>query len=410
MMTSLTSRPQNVALLGAFDRFNYGDLLFPIIAQNEIREHSPATGTSVFALANSDLGKYGALKTRNLHAFYAKGQICPNDVIMFAGGGTIGVDWLYMHQNLLGPLENRLLYGLQRLFGRPLVNDASRWYLGGRSPFPWIMDPKDFPMQVHIAYNAVGGSELSKATPELRELTLKLLSSASYISVRDSETKRQFAPIEEQVAVELAPDSAVIISEQFPKAMLEKRATPAILEQTSREPYICFQCDLDYANTMGNAVIRQLERIYEHHGLRTLLLPIGRYNGLDDPIALRDLLGKLATPAEIVSDQATIWDIMLVIARARIFVGTSLHGNITSQSFAVPHIGLSEQPRKLDYYLDTWDLPEHSGCLNPDDILRRVDKALTVPEQARTDLRSRLLAESHANFGKMAHACNIDWT
>jgi len=408
-MTSSSLVRQKVALLGAFDRFNYGDLLFPILVENEIRQRSPDTETSIFSLVKSDLTRFGARKTRSLRALYGRGEVRPNDIIIFAGGGTIGVDWVYMHQNLLGRMGNQMLYAFQRLFGDRAANLMSQWYFGARAPFPWVASSEDFPVPVNIAYNAVGGSELARLPSNVREGTLDRLAKATYLSVRDAETKRQLISIEDRIAVELAPDSAVIMSEQFPLGILKDRASHSVLEQIGGEPYVCFQSNLHYARLFEEKIINKLEAIYEHHGLRALLLPIGRYVGLDDQIGLQSILERLRTPAAIVTDQASLWDIMLTIAQARLFIGTSLHGNVTSQSFAVPHIGLSDRLCKLDFYLNTWDLPEQSTCSSLDEIIPRVDKVLAVPEKSRVEKRTELIACAQKNFSKLAHACGLTW-
>lgn len=131
--------------------------------------------------------------------------------------------------------------------------------------------------------------------------------------------------------------------------------------------------------------------------------------GLDDQIALSHILAKLRTPASIVSSEASIWEIMLVIASAELFLGTSLHGNVTSQSFAVPHLGLSDRISKLDYYLGTWDLHEQSRCVRLEEVSDQVGIALAIPDAVRQKMRTELLALSHANFAKMAQACGLDW-
>lgn len=408
-MTPISAAQPRAALLGAFDRFNYGDLLFPLVVQNELAAHSPMTEVAVHALIESDLTRYGALKTLPLRALYKQGALRRDDVVLFAGGGTIGVDWTYMHANLLGETGNKALYYAKRLLGEAAVDSLSRRYFGSRAPFPWVAGPEDFPVRVKVAYNAVGGSEFSKLTPSVQARTLERLSQASYLSVRDVETKRLFAPIEHKIDVALTPDSAVLMSEQYPLEFLAQHTSAALQADIDAGPYVCFQSNLAYSRRHADRIVATLEAIYETHGLRAMLLPIGRYVGLDDQVALRDILAKLRTPAAIVSDEASIWEIMHVIARAGLFLGTSLHGNVTSQSFAVPHLGLSEQPCKLDYYLDSWDLPEQARCVQLVDANAQVGVALAVPAARRQEKRAELIARAHENFARMASACAIQW-
>jgi hypothetical protein len=68
------------------------------------------------------------------------------------------------------------------------------------------------------------------------------------------------------------------------------------------------------------------------------------------------LIRRLAVPARIF-ESLHIWDICGLIAGARRFVGTSLHGRIVADAFAVPAVSLEQAPgaaRKLRAWLDTW--------------------------------------------------------
>lgn len=398
---------KKIALLGAYDRFNYGDLLFPIIVSNELRRHYPETEIAVHALAASDLSRFGALPTQSLRALYGQNALHVGDVVIFAGGGTIGVDWTYMLKNLVGRHANMALYYAQRLLGTNPVDKLCRAYFGARSPFPWVAGPEDFQQPVRIAYNAVGGSEFAYLSPDIQKRTLERLGKASYVSVRDAETRRLLSPVENRVPVHLSPDSAILMSEQFPLGTLETLSHQEVLQQTAGQPYICFQASFDYATHFEAEIVAALEAIHEAHGLRAVLLPIGRYVGLDDQHGLRNILKRIRTPATMVSDEANIWEIMLTIARSSLFLGTSLHGNVTSQSFAIPHLGLSDRPCKLDYYLGTWDLPEQARCIRLEEAADKVGRALAVSQDIRTAKRTELLNLCQENFSRLRQACAL---
>lgn len=401
------SSTNKVHLLGAFDRFNYGDLLFPIIVRNELNHWSKTTEFAIFALIESDLSQYGAMPTRPLRSLYKKENLKSGDTVIFAGGGTVGVNWSYMYSNLLGHTGNAFLYYCSRVFGPEIVDKASRFRFGGKSVFPWLASPEEFPVTLKIAYNAIGGSEFENLPLPVQQQKLKILRQATYLSVRDARTRDLFSPVEDQISVELAPDSAVLMSEQYPISSLRTLATREMLQQIDGKSYLCFQCNLDYKRTHENEIIRSLEEIYEAYGLQAILLPIGRYAGLDDHIALRELRQKIRTPCETISDQASIFEIMLTVALSKVFVGTSLHGNVTAQSFAVPHLGLSDRPCKVDYYLNTWDLPEQSQCAPIENLVKMVGDVLAVDDVKHQEKRSELISLSHANFRKMFEKCDI---
>ena len=51
---------KSVYLLVAYDRFNYGDLLFPVIVSKVLNNISPNVECTPYALIESDLSRFGA--------------------------------------------------------------------------------------------------------------------------------------------------------------------------------------------------------------------------------------------------------------------------------------------------------------------------------------------------------------
>jgi hypothetical protein len=127
---NLQANNPKAILLGAFDRVNYGDLLFPLVVGNEFARSSPATRHEVYALVESDLSRFGALQTKPIRSIYHAGSLCQGDVVLFAGGGTIGVDWTYMYANLLGKMGNTALYYLKSILGGGVADALSRTRFG----------------------------------------------------------------------------------------------------------------------------------------------------------------------------------------------------------------------------------------------------------------------------------------
>ncbi len=398
MNPSFQNIKKNIFAIGAFDRFNYGDFLFPIVSKNFINAHQYELNFDSYALIESDYSQFDALKTKAISNLYLRNGVSDGDIIYFCGGGILGSSWCAMHANLLDDRGNFLLYYFQKIFGYKFSNNFSRLYFGAKSEFPWIASPNDFTARVKVIYNAVGGSELSEFPEEYRLIALEKLSKASYLSVRDTETKKQCASIEDRVTVHLSPDSAVLMSEQFPLEILKSRISPELLKLISAGDYVCFHCNYSYAKKHEAEIIVQLEKIYSEKGLRALLLPIGRYVGLDDQKGLANLKNKITTPTDMVSDQANVWEIMFTIASASLFIGTSLHGNVTAQSFAVPHIGLSSKRSKLDFYLETWDIPEQAFCANVTDISQIANSVLAVPDWIRQQKRAELIDIASKNL------------
>jgi hypothetical protein len=55
---------RNINIIGAFDRNNYGDLLFPIIIESTLKKKGIENQFYYYALSKTDLSKVGALPTK----------------------------------------------------------------------------------------------------------------------------------------------------------------------------------------------------------------------------------------------------------------------------------------------------------------------------------------------------------
>jgi len=396
------SKKNIIYTLGAYDRFNYGDLLFPIITKNFISQIKLDIPVFVYALMASDFSKYGALKTRPIKELFNKNLINKGDIILYTGGGTIGSSWIDMHIDFMGKNGKLMIYYFQRLFGEKWANNISRYYFKANSAFPWISSPDDFPVNVKVVYNAVGGSEFSNLKKETQLIILNNLSKATYLSVRDKQTKLLLSSLEPKVPVHLSPDSAILMSEQYPLSILKEKISEQVNSIVNKGgDYICFQSNMGYARKNKNVIIQELEKIYHKYGLRVVFLPIGRYYGLSDHKALMEFKDAIHTDVSIASNDISIWEVMYIIAKSALFLGTSLHGNITAQSFAVPHIGLSGRRCKVDYYLETWDIPEQSQCIPIDQVSSKIGKVLSVDVTIRQKKREELIALASTNYNNL---------
>ena len=84
-----------IAMLGATDRFNYGDLLFPLIVKKSLLLRNPDFIVDNFATTDSDLSSIGALPTQKISRIYHKQY----DAVIVVGGEVISAYWkmTYLH-------------------------------------------------------------------------------------------------------------------------------------------------------------------------------------------------------------------------------------------------------------------------------------------------------------------------
>jgi polysaccharide pyruvyl transferase WcaK-like protein len=292
---------------------------------------------------------------------------------------------------------------LSRILGNELTNEISRYYFGAESKFPWIADSTDFPAKVKIIYNSVGGSELINFPEPQKKLALSKLRNANYLSVRDIFTAEVL--LNNSVTnVYTTPDSAVLMSEQYPIESLENKISNNTRQLLKNMKYVCFHSNYKYLIKNINHISEELKTIHKRYGLEIVLLPIGRYVGLDDFKGLKELKNNLNIRCTLMENNLSIWEIMYTIASAKLFIGTSLHGNVTSQAFCVPHIGLSSKQSKLDYYLKTWDIEAQSSCTKANNISEKAEKVLEIPSSVHLENKITLIKATKENFHRISDA------
>ena len=320
-------RKPTIKVLSASDRFNYGDLLFPIITIKELSKYGDFKFTNI-AIKKSNLSKIGALPTRSYASLF-KGTP-KSDFVIVAGGDVLSVNWssIYSYLNIV---YNKIYWRVKnkqklevitkKLFGRENISN----------PF---VPTSNLICPSNLIFHGVGGSSTTSPT------ALNKIEKSAYFSVREkgsqNNLQRHFAQ-----PVKLVPDPAILMSDYF--------QTPSI-----KKGYIAFQ--IGHYSTEIQLITAQLRAIHESYAKKIVLLPIGNCIGHNDIISLRQIKAMANFPCDLI-EKPDISRIMMTIAGADFFFGTSLHGVITAMSFAVPYAGMNPKIIKMKNYLETWGAP-----------------------------------------------------
>lgn len=345
---------KNVALYGAFDRDNYGDILFPLIFEkyyNQKYGMIKDTKISYYGLNDSDLESKGGLKTVAISKLV--NQTKKPDVVIVVGGDVLSTDWIAMYLCFVDSRFNRAILKFMNNF----VSDQL-WAKLFRADWvlPWILSQKELGSKVKIIYNAVGGSHIRILDKRQKKYLKDKINTCEYISVRDQETKTQLLELNIRKNIDISPDSALIMSILFPLDILSNLITESIESRVKDldNKYIAVQLNESLGRGNEKLIATQLDSIYEKSGYRSFLIPIGRAPMHDDYIPLKKVLKYCRSQARILED-GNIYDIMYLIANSAMYFGTSLHGAITALSFNVPHIALTNKIPKLSAFLKTWE-------------------------------------------------------
>jgi hypothetical protein len=356
---------EKILIIGAFDRYNYGDLLFPLIIEKQLATYGKELSFRYFGLIRSDLSSLGGLPTEGLQDFYKACEEGEDPVhVMIAGGEALGVTWHSLLASL-NPVFQKINRHHIKISKFVNINSLSRHYLKGRTRLPFAFTKNDFKNVRSVLLNSLGGSGMNQAAfdkfPHLRSQ----LAEVDYLAVRDQVTVENLAA--QHIQASLYPDSAILMSHFYPLTYLENHITPQVREyvKTHQGNYVFFQ--INKKTTVGKEALMagQLDRIYQENGVQLCLCPIGKALNHDDHIAL-SVVEKLLKSPSTYFDADNIWDIMYLIANAKAYIGTSLHGAITAMSFEVPHVGLKVE--KLNAYLSTWGVKGNDFAVEFDQL------------------------------------------
>ncbi|HHT7538073.1 TPA: polysaccharide pyruvyl transferase family protein [Raoultella planticola] len=336
---------QQVILYGAFDRYNYGDNLMPILLEKYLRQyHSNKLDNVEFiysSIRESDLSNYRCMPTKPMNELL---DTVTNDAIIIIVGGevlgaSIGVLYTHVQNGLLATKSLRLL-------GRvcpPLLNMLSKYSYHAAWDYPYLPSKKSFKNNVRVVYNTVGGKPPLSQRQKITE--------ADYISVRD---QRTFDNVSGYSNPKLVPDSVLLASSVINDSFFDQFVRKEIKELVSRK-YICIQACPYKVQFSADELAKEIDNSILTHNIGVILLPIGYASGHDDVLFLEKVKSQVKNNITLLDD-LNVWEIMYVIAKSFAFFGTSLHGVITAMSFLVPHFCINRDIVKLTSFLETWSV------------------------------------------------------
>ncbi|MGT8515016.1 polysaccharide pyruvyl transferase family protein [Klebsiella pneumoniae] len=350
---------KKVALYGAFDRYNYGDNLMPILLDLFFSDNYPGQFNFVFtSIKKSDLTQYKCMPTVSMRSLISDNSISS---VIIVGGEVLAADAgvLYTHvQNSINVVS--LLKFMRRLNYNLFTHIAKRLY-GAVWDYPYIPNKDSFSHPVNVIYNTVGGEPKGKSFDDLR--------SAEFISVRDSRTFDALSGIQN---VKLVPDSVLMLSKVVTISDMLKNVQHDIEGFVLEKEFIVIQCCPYKVTFTASELSSCIDNIVNEYDLDVVLLSIGYASGHDDVIFLKDVHEKCKKKTHLFYD-LNVWEIMYLIANSSSFYGTSLHGVITAMSYRVPHFCINSKIEKLTSFLKTWSVSPYNQAIDYSDIKRSLE-------------------------------------
>ncbi|MCY7301520.1 MAG: polysaccharide pyruvyl transferase family protein [Thermoleophilia bacterium] len=335
---------ERVLLVGAFERDNFGDLLFHLLTRQYLVaagfDVDAASVLSAHVAATPDLpimSMHEALSTRAYRAVWVVG----GEV-----GGVRVVDAFGMS---LPELERRVFssaqVGAQEIFAR----FASGLPLHAPAYLP-ALDRYPLNRSAALIVNSVGVSHLSRGlAPDAMAESMRILATASHLTVRDEESQ-SFLDTHSIPSV-LSPDVIHSISSA------EGWSREEIVEPEGA-PYLLLQVNVEQLTISGLTRVADLiAELWEATGVPVRLFAAGITHGHDSVSAYDALIALLRkryqhVECDRIRDRAPS-RLVAEIAGAALWIGTSLHGRIVAESYGVPRISLTND--KVARYARRWD-------------------------------------------------------
>jgi hypothetical protein len=327
-------------LFGACDRHNLGDLLLPHIAAALLAPRQVV----VAGLAARDMTSFGGHRVR------AIGEVLremPGAPVIHVGGELLTCD-AWEAAVMLLPIEEAP--GVIAQFdGKPQCFDWARRFLGREDRAPYCLGKSQSPQHGEVVFNGVGGVDLDRRDPALRDEVLAKLREADWVGVRDKLTLAQLAAA--GIDARLMPDPVVLTTELFGERIRRRAEMGEVAAVRASFPqgYLAVQ----FAAALGDDAT--LARIAaglarEAAGWGIVFFRAGAAPWHDDIEVYR-------RAAALMWERPTgrVWDICALIASSAGFCGGSLHGRIVAEAFDVPVAeGVVPLGAKVLAYRDTW--------------------------------------------------------
>jgi polysaccharide pyruvyl transferase WcaK-like protein len=319
---------RRVFITGMFDMANYGDLLFPLIAQQRLA----AAGVEVVAVAprGGPPPVPGALPSLGLaEMFESDGRV---DAVMIGGGYIV-------HTFPLTFIEDYDAGGVTDWGGAGLWLGATLAGALHDVPVVWNAPGVPFPLRRSQA-DAVAAA----------------LRAADYVSLRDRGAADLIgAPGD--VEVTIVPDTVADLPSLWPRRQLEADFAGLIARKGGRPEDRHVTIHLRRRSVAGvplAAIAAEIDRFAATTGLVPLLVAVGESH--DDPALARAISPLLATRHMLLDDPRDLREITAALAFAALYVGASLHGYVASAAYGVPGVLVARPSyRKFGGFL------EHTG-------------------------------------------------
>ena len=277
----------DIILYGAFDRHNYGDLLFPLVMERLLSEKFPEKKIIVAGLIESDLSQFNALPTHSIKK--ALNESNKDVAIILAGGDVVACDWLSAYSYLL---PNFLFSVFERVFVRfipGITEKVIKNIIGLKSPTPFDLTSVDLGKEMKLIYNSVGATSVSNIHGDAALSLSAALNEADYVTVRDKFGREHVERIGSNIS-DIYPDSATVMSSVYSEEEINKKTGNAAASLITKlnGNYLVFQISSAHCRGFEAEFAKNLTSIANEYNLTIVFIAIGNAAGIVTLLASKE--------------------------------------------------------------------------------------------------------------------------
>ncbi len=389
-------------LFGAFDRHNFGDLLFAHIAERML----PGRRLRFAGLAQVDLSRYGGHKVEAVSTLARSCADRPVDIV-HAGGELLTCNAWEAAVMLASADHAKAVIG-QRAAWRSAPLEWADHHLGIRAWAPYVVPRERFAQTRVLAFNAVGGVDLDECEPGMLAQVIETLASASDVTVRDVVTQQALDA--SGIAARLLPDPAVMVEALFGDVIRARIASEPVASIRNACPngYIAAQFSADFGDDRSvDEIASQLDMAAQSHGLGVAFFRAGIAPWHDDLAVFERARQRMRTASVHILSSPNLWDICALIAGSRVFCGSSLHGRIVAAAFALARVNLlhpvlTSAQSKQAAFAATWEDADMPGAVDITETAQAVSTALAIEQARHERIANRLVHTYREGFERLS--------
>ena len=372
---------RRILAIGAYERDNFGDLLFLYVLRKLIDNKAEVIASSIIAADTESINGEFVLP----YDILLKNHIF--DGVYVAGGEVGAVDVV---SGLTMDISSKEYQTILR--NKPDLNTIVEFYTGisqNREEHAYIPDLQKYPLNKHtpLIVNSVGLSNIAGLSGDFLQRTITVLRNAA-VSVRENNSQKIME--KNKIASSLSPDVVHTINLFHPKYSSTKR-------------YFTFQINTELIKTSRYSpkkiavILQQISHALKAD-VRLFLAGTAAFH--DDERTYKQIVQAFQSiehehEISITTDRNPL-RLVDEISGSVLWIGTSLHGRIIAASYNVPRISLLN--KKVSRYAESWDNKYPHGVAI-DAVLSAVEAAVKTPTDPK--LANKLAKQAQRNFSQL---------